>query len=199
MSGDLLLQRRLFLPAPVMMETSAMWRYPFQKVYLDFYQNIGVPNWFPDFRDDVRSNYRMNYLASILQGTGHFSVRFMTTPERAAELAEQYAAQAKYTAAMPETTDTAPIGDLTVPENERIPFALSEWDGTADYYCDRDFWYPDGQCLPEAKIYILDARGNRNHPASSAVIISSSGAVQLSQYGSTGLAYGRKEPGAGLQ
>lgn len=179
----------LFLPAPLKLHTTMRWRYPFQKALIQVYNKM--PKWFPDFGDDVKSDFVFDYMPTIMQGTGHESVCFVTTPERAAEIQTQYAAVSKYALPLPETVFSSNFCELTVPEEKCAPFADSEWDGTASFYCDREFWFPDGTVRPDASVYILDARGDWNHWGCSAVIVSvETGAVQYSQFGFTYLAYG---------
>ena len=183
----------LFLPAPLALRSTFVWRYPFQRAYLGLYRNIGVPDWFPEFREDIVSDYHMDYVASVMQGTGHFSVCFMTSPERAAELEAQFAEQAIYTDSLPDAGANASFCKLRVPEEQYQAFSAvseDEWDGNTTIYADRDFFFHGGNAA-DAAVYILDAKCSMNHPASSAVIISSkTGAVQFSQFGYTHLAYG---------
>ena len=73
--------------SPWVVHSEYKWQYPFQKAYIGLYQNIKEPEFFPDFMNDVRSGYEFDYLPSIMQGAGHYSVTFVTTPERAAEVA----------------------------------------------------------------------------------------------------------------
>ncbi|MBR4201763.1 MAG: hypothetical protein IKQ91_10960 [Oscillospiraceae bacterium] len=180
-----------FLPAPIALHSTMAWRYPFQRAYLNCYQNIQEPAWFPEFRGDIVSDYTMDYLASIMQGTGHFSVRYMTTPERAAELEKQFAAQSIYSEALPETADNTSFFRLLVPEKQWDSFSVPDadmWDGSVEIYFDRDFFCPAEQAQSGVMVYVLDAKCNWNHPASSVVIINSkTGAVQFSQFGWTAL------------
>ena len=185
----------LFLPAPISLHSTMLWKYPFQRAYLNVYHNIQVPAWYPEFRGDVVSDYTMDYLASIMQGTGHFSVRFMTTPERASELERQFASTALYADAMPELSAESSFFSLAVPEEQWSSFSVPKpelWDGNVEIYADGSFWNAEGKKSPNATVYVLDAKCNWNHPASSAVIIDrETGAVQLSQFGWTKLANGK--------
>ena len=176
-----------FITAPITLHTKHLWKYPFQKALIQVYNKM--PKWFPELKNIVQSDFSFEYMPTIMQGTGHECLRFMTTPERAKALEAQFAAQAKYTMPLPETKEQDRFFELTVPEEARGLFANSEWDGTADFFYDGTFWYPENKVRPDAVIYILDARGNWNHSGCSAVIISSDGAVQFSQFGSTSLAY----------
>lgn len=152
----------IFSMPPLGLSSRFLWQYPFQKGFVGMYRNIKEPEWFPDFRDDVIGDYRFDYLPSILQGTGHFSVSFRTSPERAAEYAEKYSQQAKWTM----TSSDAAYSDMQ--------------DEYPDIYADRDFWEGD----TGAAVYILDGIADWNHPHSSAVIIDvHTGKIQLSRLG----------------
>ncbi|MGN0696786.1 MAG: hypothetical protein ACI4J5_08500 [Oscillospiraceae bacterium] len=152
----------IFSMPPLGLSSSMLWQYPFQKSFVGMYKNIKEPDWFPDFRDDVISDHRFDYLPGIMQGTGHFSVRFVTSPEHAAEYAEKYSRQAKWTIAYKDISFT----DMQ--------------DDHPDIFADREFW----ESSPDAAVYILDGVADRNHPHSSAVIIDvQTGKIQLSQLG----------------
>lgn len=152
----------IFSVPPLGLSSRMLWQYPFQKGFVGMYRNIKEPDWFPDFRDDVLADYRFDYLPSILQGTGHFSVRFTTTPERAAEYAEIFSQQAKWKLSYEDISFTAP--------QDEYP----------DIYIDRDFLENE----TGAEVYILDGVVDWNHPHSSAVIIDvQTGKIQLSQLG----------------
>ena len=78
---------------------------------------------------------------------------------------------------------------VRIRQESGFPAAAGGWDGTADFWFDRDFWFADGTPPADAKVYYLDARGNWNHPGCSAAIVSSrSGRVEYAQYGYTQLA-----------
>lgn len=186
--GSLLLCVFPFLMSPIAMRSKMLWQYQIQKPLLRVYNY--VPKWFPDVTADVVSDFRSDHVASVMQGEGHESIRFVTTPERAAEYQRKFSEKAYYTAALPETYDA----HITLPKEDmqKIPGYNDEWDNMLSFYCDRDFWYTnDTDGDPDAVIYFLDVHGNWNHPGSSAVIINTkTGAVELSQFGFTKLAYG---------
>lgn len=151
----------IFSTPPLGLSSRFLWQYPFQKSLVGMYSNVKEPEWFPDFREDVLGEYRFDYLPSIMQGTGHFSVRFRTSPRRAAEYAEIYSRQAKWTIAFDNAIYSEPR------------------DECPDFFSDRDFWGDSS-----AKVYILDGVADWNHPHSSAVIIdTNTGKIQLSQLG----------------
>ena len=183
----LLISSYLMMWTPLGMHTTHIWLYRVQRAYLSLFNS--APKWFPDVPDDVESGFRFDHLASVMQGTGHESLRFVTTPEQAAEYQAQFSAMALYERQLPEYK----YADAEIPESARDAFHSEGWDGTGDIYCDWDFWYPtDTGGDPDAVVYYLDARGNRNHPASSVVILNvRTGAVEFSQYGYTKLAFGK--------
>lgn len=147
----------MFLMPPLTIESGAAWKYPFQRGFIGLYRNVKAPEWFPDFRGDIESGYHFRYMPSVMQGTGVFTVCFCTTPARAAEYAEQFAAQAQ---------DTVRLRDCN-----------TDSDGL---YVDADFFAD----APEAVIYVLEADYDFNHPHSSAVIVdAASGKIELSRYG----------------
>ena len=175
-----------FWCAPLTLHTSQLWRWPFQRALLGVYNTPAA--WFPDFQRDVQSDFAFDYLPGMMQGTGHESVRFVTSPARAAEIEKQFAELALYQSTLPaDQSGSFP----EIPEQSRaaFPAAAGGWDGTADFWFDRDFWFADGSAPADAKVYYLDARGSWNHPGCSAVIVSSqSGRVEYVQYGYTELA-----------
>lgn len=155
----------LFLFPPVTISSNIKLQYPIQKAYIGIYQNVREPDWFPDFLRDVESDYHFEYMPAIMQGSGFYSVEFITTPERAAAYAEEYAAQARYTlklSAYGSHTDSngKDITDLTL-------------------YLGTGFWNGEN-----AEIYVVSASLHPNHPHSSAVIIDrTTGKIQFTQYG----------------
>ena len=165
----------MFSMSPLIIRSSNIWQYPFQKFYIGLYQKSDSAAWFPDFRNDVQSGYSFEYMPSIMQGTGHYSVCFVTSTEIAAEYERKFASQAKY---------IVPLDDFTarsfysVNGNSDNPWE----DDVLDIYWNMNFWQKGEE--PNAKIYVLDAVLNYNHPHSSAVIIDTeSGRVQLSRLG----------------
>lgn len=155
-----------FSMPPLSMQSSAKWQYRFQRLYAGCYHNSKEPEWFPDFLDDIESDYHFSYSPSVMQGTGWFTVRFQTSPERAAAYAAQFADGARYTIPVSEYGDRYIIN--------------AEKDEILYVQLDTAFWKDD----PDAQIYVLDAVLNWNHPHSSAVIVDTkSGKIEFSQYG----------------
>lgn len=152
------------------------WQYPFQKIYTGFYHNVKEPEWFPDFWNDVQSDYSFDYIPSLMQGTGHYSVCFITSPQTAAEYENKFASQSQYIIPFDEYTNTSgwyyPIGEDKDDSGNNV----------LDVYWNMNFWKSGEE--PTAQIYVLDAVLNYNHPHSSAVIIDKeSGRIQLSRLG----------------
>lgn len=160
---------------PITLHTTSLKLYPYFKGYAERYHNIHQPDWYPDFKGDVQSDFRFDYIPSIMQGTGHWTVRFSTSPETAAGYAEQFGG-ARYEFDLSQYDDSVNVSveDLgydAPPEGEDII--------TIDF--DRDFWKGHEDT---ARVYVIDAVLNWNHPHSSAVIVDeAAGMVELSQLG----------------
>lgn len=147
----------LFLTPPIVLKSPFRWQYPFQRAFLSLYR-YGEPDWFPDFRKDVRSDYCFEFLPSIMQGTGFYTVHFTAAPERAEEYAAQY----------------AEAGAEAVP----LPDCLADFDSAvhvnADFFADPD----------AATVYVLSSNRNWNHPHSKTVTVDPvSGRIEITQYG----------------
>lgn len=165
----------MFSIPSITISSSSLWKYPFQSFYIGLYRNVKEPAWFPDFRNDVQSGYSFEYIPSIMQGTGHYSVCFVTSSEIAAEYEKEFASQARYIIPLDEYSSHE--GWYTIGEDKD-----DSGNNVLDVYWNMDFWEKSGE--PNAQIYVLDAVLNWNHPHSSAVIIDTeSGRVQLSQLG----------------
>lgn len=74
----------------------AKWKYPFQRFYVDCYQNVKEPEWFPDFLDDVQGDYSFSYMPSLMQGSGHYRVSFAASHETVLEYEKEFSKQALY-------------------------------------------------------------------------------------------------------
>lgn len=147
----------MILTPPYTVSSSFLWQYPFQNAVLSLYR-YGEPEWFPDFRKDVRSDYHFEYLPSMMQGTGFFTVHFVTTPERAAEYAKQYAEAGAEAVSLRECVADF---DSAVRVNESF--------------------FPDPNA---ATVYVIKSNRNWNHPHSKSVTVDpASGRVEITQYG----------------
>lgn len=159
-----LIAEAFIFSTPPFLSSNSLWRYPIQRGYIGLYSNIKEPEAFPDFRPDAESGYRFDYIPSILQGAGYYSVCFVTTPEKAAGYAERYSQAAQYVIPLEEYE-----GRYTVSDTEEI---------TA--YIDKEFWADSS----DAKIYVCETNLSFNHPHTFAVIVDvDRGMVQLSQLG----------------
>ena len=148
---------------PPAISSRSAFKYPVQRAYIGLYKNINEPDEFPDFSEDILSDYKFDYAPSILQGAGHYSVRFTTFPERAAEYAEQFEAVSEFIIPMSDYGD-----------------GFETEDGYIFVYYDRDFF---ADC-PQAVTYICQTNQNFNHPYTFALIADTeSGKIQLSQLG----------------
>ena len=132
------------------------------------YHNIKEPEFFPDIKSAVTGDYRFDYLPGMLQGSGHYTVRFTTSSEHIQEYEQLFSSQARH------IYKYAAQSDYFSAEEER-----PDSKGTVDVFLDSGFF--EGH---EVTIYVLDTNYNWNHPHTSAVIIdSTTGRVQFSQYG----------------
>ena len=149
---------------PPFLSSSSLWKYPIQRGYIGLYSNIKEPENFPDFRLDAESSYSFDYMPSILQGAGHYSVCFMTSPEKAAGYAERFSQAAQYVIPLEEYD-----GRYTISSTEEIVV-----------YTDKEFWSEPSS----AQIYVCKTNLSLNHPHTFAVIVDRDrGMVQLSQLG----------------
>ncbi|MBR1555788.1 MAG: hypothetical protein IJ644_10435 [Oscillospiraceae bacterium] len=160
---------------PFIFNSNQLWKYPVQKFYIDLYQNIKEPDFFPDFTEDVISGYDFDYMPSILQGAGHYSVAFVTTPEKAKAYQELYSRQAEYIIPLNELHDTSYHPD-DKEEDDTIDFFISTiWEESS---------LGEFETEKNAEVYVLSSNGDWNHPHTSAVIIdTSSGRIQFSKLG----------------
>ena len=162
------------------MHSDDLRQYPYQKHLAQIYQKrtVTVPNWFPDFREDVTGDYDMEYEPGGLHGTGHLSVRFRTEPERAASYAAMFAAEARTCFMLSEYHDGMHI---SLPD-AGAPSGTSE--GVLTLMPAKSFWADDLTKEPTAAVYIMDAVLNADSPVTGAAIIDTeSGRVQLLQIG----------------
>lgn len=150
----------LFLTPPLTIRSTSEMQYPFEEKILSLYR-YGEPEWFPDFMKDVQSDYYFEFLPSILQGTGFYTVRFVTTPERAAEYAAEFAGKAE---------ESMPLNTC-----DQSDYALHT-DIDKTFFGER----PDDSVT----VYILKTNRDWNRPHSSCVTVDPvSGKIDLTQYG----------------
>lgn len=149
-------------------KSRAIWKYPFQRFYIGCYQNVKEPEWFPDFLDDIQSDYSFSYMPSVLQGSGHYRVCFTASPEAAQKYENELSAQALYIIAVSEFRhgNTYTVHDKDGNDKGDIFISVPEaFDGSGT-------------------VYVIDTNLDYNHNHSSAVIIDKkSGRIGLIQEG----------------
>ena len=164
------------LTTPPFISSSAKWRYSMQRAYIDRFKNVKAPEEFPDFINDVESGYKFEYFPALMQASGYYSVTFTASPETAADYAGRFAPMAKYTVPLNEF-----ISDGSYMVEDFTPRENSTDDGSLAVFVS------DGMrsgCSDSAKVYVLEAALNRNHPHSTAVIVDTeTGKIQLSRLG----------------
>lgn len=151
------------------------WKYNFQKSYIIFRNNYEfrvAPEKLPD---DI-SDYSMEYLPSIMQGTGHSSVRFKASQDVIKAYEEEYSAKAIYTYPLSVFDE----GHITVEKvSPKAAIGMTD-DKSLFIYRDTDFWAES----TSATVYVTSATHNWNHPHSTAVIIySEKNMIEFAQLG----------------
>lgn len=140
------------------------WKYNFQKLYVIFRNNYEFKVAPEKLPDDI-SDYSMEYLPSIMQGTGHSSVRFKASQDVIKAYEEEYSAKAIYTYPLSVFQD----GSIDVEQvSPKADIGMTD-DKSLLVYRDTDFWAES----TSATVYITSATHNWNHPHSTAVIIDS--------------------------
>lgn len=140
------------------------WKYNFQKLYVIFRNNYEFKVAPEKLPDDI-SDYSMEYLPSIMQGTGHSSVRFKASQDVIKAYEEEYSAKAIYTYPLSVFQD----GSIDVEQvSPKADIGIKD-DKSLLVYRDTDFWSES----TSATVYVTSATHNWNHPHSTAVIIDS--------------------------
>lgn len=153
---------------PLSIESHAKWKYPFQRFYVGCYQNVKEPEWFPDFLDDVQSDYSFSYMPAILQGSGSYSVCFATSPERAQEYEKNYSSQATY---------TIPVSGFSNGYSYKVHDEDGNEKGSIHIEIPKEF-------DESGTVYVISTNLDWNHHHSSAVIVDrTSGRIGLIQKG----------------
>ena len=154
------------LTPPLTVESGALWKYPMHRAILSLYPNEQPSDLFPAFKDGVISDYHFSYLPGLLQGTGHFAVRFVT---------DEAHLDAYIDAFFPYMEDACYLSDL----EGGFSLPISGTEGCMVWY-DREFF---ADC-PDAGVIICEAGTNPNHPHATALILDrGSGKVQFSRLG----------------
>ena len=162
--------------SPLMLSSQTLWKYPFQRAYIGLYHNITEPDWFPDFEGDVKGGYEFDYMASMLQGTGHYSVYFETDEETVKRYMADFSKQAKHSFTFEEYSQ-APRSEFSAdgkPKPKESIGDISLFVGSRYDKC----------TSADVLVYVLDTNYDFNHPHTSAVIIDTQkNTVFLSQLG----------------
>ena len=150
-----------YLPGAFASETA--WRYRFQMKYVDIMRN-GSFDCFPDKLPGEISDYRIEYLPSMMQGTGHFRVHFKTSAQQLERYEKEYSAQALYTVPLEDFK-----GNWDIQVDEVNPKATVYYgDKSLEVAYDKYFWAGHEK---DAAVYVVSAVHYWNHPHSGAVII----------------------------
>ena len=152
---------------PLVVESPFRWQYPFQKYIINMYRNIREPEWFPEISSGmIESGYHFSYTPSIMQGTGHYSIAFNTTPEQMTEFLGEYRAE----------------GGIT-----KSVLPLSECIGGGNSDSIPTLWLDEEirkNVSEKAWVCVVDAVYDWNHPHTSAIILDSeNNRVQFLQLG----------------
>ena len=136
-----------------------------------------MPDWFPDKLPDDAENCRMDYLPTIMQGGGLFSVGFECGEGTAAEWESFGKENAVYIVPLSEYAKAD--GEFFDPKGYEVSAQNAEQNDypTLDVHYDKKLWQgsEDG-----AVIYVMYTNLNWNHPHTEAVIVSrNDGKVQL--------------------
>lgn len=170
--------------APVGLCSEKAWQYNLQRLYVGMYPYIDGAHWIPAVEDEVQGDFRFEYMASILQGTGHYCVSFTATPEAIEKYDAFFSEQAKYTM-IPTAEQVLWNLDHVVPEEYRDRFEMSGgYEDQINIYLDYGFWGSGDVPSDDMKVYVIDGVLNTNHPRSSVVIIDKGNRkIQFSQLG----------------
>lgn len=162
--------------APMHINSNSLWKYPYQRTYIGIYNT--TPEWFPDFKDDVKGEFEFDYMPSVMQGTGHYAVYFETDSETAERYTRIFSEKAAYSFSYYDYIDGA-IYEGSIPQ---LDIMENHTNGISFYLGDK---YSDKE-VPETDVYIyvLEANLNSNHPRTSAVFIDKDkNTILLSQLG----------------
>lgn len=164
--------------APLHVGETGAWRYPVIKGYIEAYNTTDIPDWLPDKIPAGAEDHRLDYLPSVMQGNGHFSLRFKCGGEELDRLESLGREKAKYIIPLADYIEKG--GDISVSGYEVSPAYEISGDGQgtlSDVRYDSEFWqgYEDG-----AEILVISASLDSHKPHSEVMIINrESGMVQL--------------------
>lgn len=157
--------------------SKSKWKYNAQRKYVDRMHN-GRSDCFPDELPEDISDYSIEYMPSIMQGTGHFRVHFRTSPQQLEEYEKTYSAQALYTIPLENFGGNFDVGVKEFAPGAEVKF---EDDQSLSVAYNREFWEGHDK---DATVYVVSAVHNWNHPHSGAVIINKAeGMVEFTHLG----------------
>lgn len=165
------------------LNSHTLWKYPFQRAYIGLYQNIKEPEWFPDFEGDVKGEYEFDYMPSVMQGTGHYSVYFETDEETLRRYENEFSSKAEYTFTLEEYYSAENVFDraVEIPDIDSKNSTEKSAAGRISLFLGKRY---DGQASSNVTVYVLDSNLDFNHPHTSAVFIDKdNNAVFLSRLG----------------
>lgn len=138
-----------------------------QVKYVESLHN-GHSDCFPDKLPDDIEDYSIDYMPSIMQGTGHFRVRFRTSAEQIEKYEKEYSEKAIYTIPLKDFGGKSIINVQEFSPEAEVSY---EDDKSLDVAYSQTFWegHENG-----ATVYVASAVHNWNHPHSGAVIINRS-------------------------
>ena len=139
---------------PMSAGSTGKWRYPLIRRYIDCYNTVNMPSRLPDSIPDDAAEYRLEFLPSIMQGNGHFSVRYVCGNDSLDGFAESCRRDAIYT--------------LTLADAENDSKA-------ADIRYDRDFWAGHEE---SAVIYIFSGNFEHHYHVDCVIVDEENRAVQ---------------------
>ena len=146
--------------APLGISSNSLQKYPIQRAYVSLY-GYDEPDYFSGFEEDVKGEFEFDYMPSILQGAGHYSVFFETDEDTARRYDERFSKQAKYSFTLNEYKN-GDIYDGRIPELDRNN---KDNHSTVSLYLGSKYEGSDEQ------VYVIDSNLDFNHPRTSAVII----------------------------
>ena len=155
--------------------SNAKWKYNIQRSFIVVKHQGTTPD-FPSHLPNGIKNYVFDSSPSVMQATGHCSVRFETNNGSIEKYEKEYAKRAIYTLPISDFKDYYSTDVEKVSEDAET---WSDIDKNLKVWMDGDFWGST-----DATVYVLSATHNWNHPKSSAVIISKDHTkVQFTQLG----------------
>ena len=164
----------LVLWAPFMVHTRFAYRYPFQKAYITIFNGKETFQYLPDSLPKGIKGYRLDYLPSILQGTGYTTVSFEAPEDVIESYTKEYSENAVYTCRLSELA-----GGSIIQENGNDKGAAGI---NAEVYIDDKF---RAKCSDEAMVYIMYMRKDslRSSYTSAVIIDSENQLVEFTKIG----------------